>query len=384
MPRATVLCVLATLSISCSPTSSASPDPPPIQPVVSTTPVPHDPDDPSIWVHPTDPSKSLIIATDKIEQTGGLYVFGLDGGLRQTITPLDRPNNVDVEYGVRIGQRTVDIAVLTERKQHRLRAFAISADDGTLTDLAPQGLPILHGPFDSRATTLAQVKQAGAESEPMGIALYKRPSDDAVFAIVAPKTGGTTDYLWQYRLVGDDDGALRAVFVRRFGAFSRLGPTPDEIGEIEAVVVDDVLGYVYYSDERAGIRKYFADPDRADASRELALFATQNYRGDREGLAIYANGDGTGFIVSSDQIEGGTRVHLFRREGAPGKPHDHEEIAVIPTVSDATDGLEVTSRPLPGFPHGMLVMMNSRPKNFLIYRWEDIAAPAALQSSTNR
>jgi 3-phytase len=334
-------------------------------------------------VHPTDPSRSLIIATDKIAATGGLYVFGIDGTQRQAITPLDRPNNVDVEYGLMLGGRSVDIAVVTERKQHRLRVFAIQPDRllavktgggspksgaapaPALVDLAPAGIPVLDGETDQRA-------------EPMGIALYKRPSDGAIFAIVAPKTGGATDYLWQYRLEDDGRGGIKGTRVRRFGAFSQRGPTPGEAGEIEAVVVDDELGFVYYSDERYGIRKWQADPDRADAGRELAIFATDGYTGDREGLAIYAGAGGTGYIVSSDQIPGGTRLHLYRREGAPGRPHDHTEtVAIVPATADATDGLDVTSRPQPGFPRGMLVMMNSRPRNFLIYRWDDVTRAIA-------
>jgi hypothetical protein len=30
------------------------------------------------------------------------------------------------------------------------------------------------------------------------------------------------------------------------------------------------------------------------------------------------------------------------------------------------------SAPLPGFPHGLLVMMNSGARNFLFYRWQQI------------
>ena len=40
------------------------------------------------------------------------------------------------------------------------------------------------------------------------------------------------------------------------------------------VAVDDALGFVYYSDERFGIRKYRADPDAPDAATELASFGT--------------------------------------------------------------------------------------------------------------
>jgi 3-phytase len=156
----------------------------PIEPVRQTDTVPNDPDDPAIWIHPTDPARSVILGTDKVESNGGLYVFGLDGAVRQSITPLDRPNNVDVEYAVRLGTRLTDIAVVTERKQHRLRVFAIAPDNGMLSDLVPGGLPVLEGQEDEA-------------SEPMGIALYRRPRDGAVVAIVAPKTGADDNYLWQ-------------------------------------------------------------------------------------------------------------------------------------------------------------------------------------------
>jgi len=47
-------------------------------------------------------------------------------------------------------------------------------------------------------------------------------------------------------------------------------------------------------------------------------------------------------------------------------------VATIVTASDDTDGLEATPRALPGFPHGMLLMVNSSGRNFLIYDWREI------------
>lgn len=329
----------------------------------ATATVPHDPDDPAVWVHPTDPARSLILGTDKIARTGGLYVFGLDGAVRQTIAPLDRPNNVDIEHGVATPAGPIDIAVLTERRRHRLRVFRIHGDAGRLEDLAPAGLPVLGG-------------MRGARQQPMGIALYKRPRDGAVFAIVAPKLGDEREYLWQYRLTFDG-AASQATLVRRFGAFSGLGPAPDVDGEIEAVTVDDALGYVYYADEQYAVRKWAADPDDPARDQELAVIGRDGYLGDREGLAIYRRDDATGYLVSSDQVEGGTRLMIYPREGRPGAPHDHRLLAVIPTPADATDGLEVVSRPLPGFDGGLLVMMNSRPKNFLLFPWNAVASRLA-------
>ena len=131
--------------------------------------------------------------------------------------------------------------------------------------------------------------------------------------------------------------------------------------------MDDELGHVYYSDEQYGIRKYPADPDAPLAAQELAVFGLRGYQGDREGIAIYPTGPGKGFIVSSDQIPGGSRLRIYRREGLRGNPHDHGEVKTILTASDDTDGIEMTSRTLPGFPHGLLVMMNSKGRNFLLY-----------------
>ncbi len=332
-----------------------------IRPVLATAPVTDDADDPAIWVHPSDPARSLIFGTNKVKApNGALAVFGLDGKIRQVVGELDRPNNVDVEYGLRVGGRETDIAVVTERLKNRLRVFRIAPDGSGIADV----------------TSLEQARvlggRTGEASEPMGIALYRRPRDGAVFAIVAPKTGPREGYLEQYRLEDDGGGRVRAVRVRSFGRFSGTG-------EIEAVAVDDALGYVYYADEGNGIHKYHADPDHPDAARELAHFGQAGFSADREGIAIYERDGQTGYVVCTDQIEGSSQYHIYRREGAPGKPHDHSEtLKIVAGGADATDGLEITSAALGAqFPHGLMVAMNSKGRNFLIYRWEDVANSGA-------
>lgn len=332
----------------------------PIDAAYQTAALPNDPDDPAVWIHPSDPSRSLIIATVKAPApAGAIVVYGLDGQIRQMISGIDRPNNIDVEYGFTLAGRTVDIAVATERLARQLRVFRIDADAGRIVDLG--GVPILE----------AQGGEAGA---PMGIGLYRRARDNAIFAIVAPKTGPREGYLWQYRLSDAGSGRIGATFVRRFGSFSAT--TVRDENEIEAVAVDDALGYVYYADEADGVHKWHADPDAPDAGRELAHFARSGFRGDREGIAIYALPDGTGYIVCTDQLDRDSEYHVYPREGAAGDPHNHSrEIAVLRGGADATDGLEISSTPLgPGLPHGIMIAMNSTPRNFLIYRWQDVAA----------
>lgn len=325
---------------------AAAPGPRALQPAVVTQRVVHDTDDPAIWVDPQDPARSLVIGTDK-DKDGGLYAFDLDGRIVAKALGLKRPNNVDVEYGLPLGGTRVDVAVATERLASAIRVFR-------LPDLSPVdggGIAVFEGE---------------SERAPMGIALYKRPSDGAVFAIVGRKTGPTAGYLWQYRLEDDGQGRVRARKVRAFGAWSGGG-------EIEAIAVDDALGYVYYADEAVGIRKYRADPDAPDAEAELALFGGAGFREDREGISIYAIEDGTGYILVSDQQA--NRFQFFPREGSGGDPHAHPHLKTVEVAAVESDGSEVTSARLGSrFPDGLFVAM-SQGGVFHYYAWPDLARP---------
>jgi 3-phytase len=318
----------------------------PVKPVVETQQVAEDSDDPAIWIHPTDPSRSLILGTDK---GGGLYTFDLDGRILpdRTRTGLARPNNVDIEQNVMIDGRAVDIAVVTERDGGRVRVFRL-----------PDIVAIDGGGIDVFVGDTADWRM------PMGVGLYHRPSDGALFAILSRKTGPADGYLWQYRITGDGTGGVRFQKVRQFGAFS------GGEGEIEAICVDDEAGYVYYSDEWKGVRKYAADPDAPDAGVELALFGTSGFLEDREGISIYELDQRTGYILVSDQEANLLRV--FPREGTVKGRHDHPEIGVITLSAVHSDGSEVTSVPLgPRFPRGLFVAM-SEGRVFHVYRWEDL------------
>lgn len=144
-------------------------------------------------------------------------------------------------------------------------------------------------------------------------------------------------------------------------------------GELESLAVDDELGYLYGSEESVGVHKYHADANHPDAGKRLALFGRDKFIKDREGIGIYCQPGGKGYIVVSDQGDGESQVHLYRREGKPGAPHDHSElVAEISGGADTTDGLDVSSVPLGRFGGGLLVSMNSKGKNFLLYDWKGI------------
>lgn len=320
---------------------------PVIKPVIITEPAIHDTDDPAIWINPQDPAKSLIIGTDK-NVDGALYVYDLAGKIIQdkVVKGIKRPNNVDIEYGLILNNKAVDIAVTAERLENRIRVFSLpdmqAVDNG--------GIPVFEGEV---------------QRDPMGIALYKRPTDRAIFAIVGRKTGPTDgSYLWQYLLEDNGLGLVKATLVRKFGIWSG-------VKEIEAIAVDDKLGYVYYSDENVGVRKYPADPDAPQANMELALFCDTGIVQDQEGISIYEVDDSTGYILVSDQEI--NEFHIFKREGEPDNPHQHNLIKVIKVSTTSSDGSDVTSMTLnKKFPGGLFVAMSDE-RTFHYYSWTDIA-----------
>lgn len=320
-----------------------------VRPRVVTTALAHDTDDPAIWINRADPARSLVVGTDK-DTAGGLYAFDLAGKIVRQTPTLKRPNNVDILIGMMLGGKPVDIAVTTEREEQRLRVFSLP--DLALLD---KGDLVV---FDGDRTR-----------GPMGVALYRRPGDGAVFAIVGGKSGPADGYLWQYRFEDDGTGKVKMTKVRAFGRYSGKK-------EIEAIAVDAELGYVYCSDEQFGLRKYRADPAAPDAAEELALFGTTGFASDHEGISIYQQAGGQGYILVSNQQADSFRI--FSRAGTPGKPHDHPLLASVRVSSRESDGSEVTSEALPGFPGGLFVAM-STDRTFHYYAWADLAAAAKLK-----
>lgn len=309
--------------------------------------VAHDTDDPAIWIHPTDPAGSLIVGTDK-NKDGGLYVFNLEGKRIDSlcVTGLQRPNNVDIGYGFQLGNQEIDYAVTTERITHKLRFFSL-----------PEMKAIDGGGIE------AFVGEKGPEyRDLMGVATFKSPRTGKHYVIAGRKNGPSEGYLWQYEMQQDSLGDLHLELVRKFGTYSGKK-------EIEAIAVDAELGYVYYSDEQVGVRKYYSDPEMGD--QELALFATEGFADDHEGISIYKMADGTGYILVSDQQA--NQFQVFPREGTHTNLHDHPLIIVLKVDTESSDGSEVTSLSLPPhFPNGLFVAM-SEGKTFHFFRWEDLA-----------
>jgi len=324
-----------------------------VVPAYTTPKVPGDADDPAIWVHPDDPTQSLIFGTDKVGADdgvpdGGLYVYDLFANELPELHQLGLagPNNVDVQQGVPIGGEVIDIAVVTEVFAEQLRVYRLPE----MEPIDGGGLRVFEG-------------ENGRYAQPSGVGIYLR-EDGATFLHVSRILGPDRDYLHTYQLVDAGGGEVALSFVGSFGKFSGSK-------DIESVVVDDVLGHVYYCDELEGVRKYWADPDHPDYGSSLAKFTgDDDYVEAREGVTVYARDDGTGYILVSDQL--GNEVHVYPREGHDGDPDDHPLLSVFRTLSIETDGMDATAVDFDGTYEDGLFISHSDEGSFNLFSWHDI------------
>ncbi|WP_421897903.1 phytase [Marinoscillum sp.] len=315
-----------------------------LKPRFVTSAVNYDSDDPAIWLNQEDLSQSLILGTDK-DTDGGIFVFDLQGNEDTTrrVRNIQRPNNIEITYGVRLGDSLVDIAVFTEREKQQIRVYSLPE----MQPLDNGGIPVFE---DSEFRAV------------MGVGLYK-PTDTSVQVIVSRKADSLwlDQYLYQYDLI-PQDGYFVGKLTRKFGQFS------GNEGEIEAICVDQESGYVYYSDELFGVRKYHADPDMGND--QLAAFGLDDFKEDREGISIYKTGSKTGYLLVSNQQA--NEFLVYPREGKADNPHQHEIIARLKVSTNESDGSEVSHMNFGApFEKGLFVAM-SDDKTFQIYAWKDL------------
>ncbi|MBP0000034.1 MAG: phytase [Cyanobacteria bacterium SID2] len=205
-----------------------------------------DSDDPAIWVNSDNPDNSLVIATAK---DGGLVTFDLNGNLLQRILPAGfgeiRYNNVDIVSDFDLGERTVDLAIASDRENDTLAIWRIDENSRELVDVtSPNILETIFGVDDGEQTAY-------------GLTAYTEAETGIPYVFVSQGDG---NLLAQLELVANDEGQVSANLVR---TLSLPVPTGDpEDSQSEGLVVDVDRNVLYVAlEEEVGLLKTDASPN---------------------------------------------------------------------------------------------------------------------------
>ncbi|MDZ8186394.1 MAG: phytase [Nostoc sp. ChiSLP02] len=340
-----------------------------------------DADDPAIYVNGTNSADSLVLTSVK---NAGLRVYDLSGNLLQTVNPGGiRYNNIDLQYGFKLGNQSIDIAVASDRQNDKLAIFKINPNPTTpgqyLEDITDSSIGTLFQGLPFAAPYSSSSRSA------YGLALYRSPITNDYYVFVNRRETGDVA---QYKLVDKGNGKIGIERVREFTV-----PTVEEREpQTEGMVVDQQTGFLYIGQEDVGIWKFQAEPNGdttgklIDKVRDLGGSHLTN---DVEGLTIYYGKNGTGYLLASSQ--GDNTFVAYTREG------NNEYIGNFAVGNNGTidsvqesDGADVINVPLgPNFPFGLFVTQDGSNEpgkivndegeqenissNFKLVPWENIA-----------
>ena len=302
-------------------------------------------DDPAIWIHPTDSSRSRVLGTNKKQ---GLLVYDL-AGQQQQVLELGRINNVDVRQRVRLGALEMDLAVATHRDDLSVVVFAIDAS-GQIREYSrfPTGLKDIYG-----------------------ICLYQ-PHAGGLEVFVNDKNG-----TYQRYALGQAGGKLSSALVQTF----KVATQP------EACVADDAAQRLFIGEEKRGVWAMdLAEPFHTPPKLVMAVPVGGLLHADTEGLGLY-QGQHASYLVVSSQ---GNNSYVVADATPPYRVRGAFRIGMNLALgidgTSETDGLEVSATPLgAAFPQGVLIVQDGYKRlpdgaqNFKLVAWEDIAAALKLR-----
>lgn len=128
-------------------------------------------DDPAVWIHPTDPSKSIIYGSNK---TGGIVVYNLSG-TEIMYAELGRINNIDVAYNLKLQDEEIDVCGGTNRTVNAIDIYKINPETGELDFILD----------DNVISTVDEV---------YGFCFYHSPHTGTNYAILCGKNGVIEHY----------------------------------------------------------------------------------------------------------------------------------------------------------------------------------------------
>lgn len=290
-------------------------------------------DDPAVWYNAADPARSLILGTNKDE---GVYVYGMDGAERQKLL-VGQSNNVDVRG---------NLAVASNDGVNALSWFRINPETAEVTHAGNAKLERI---------------------EPYGVCLGR--VGGMLQAAVTYKDG--TIEIWPAYDGGS--GAVTLGTVRTVKLATQL----------EGCVFDDEARRLFVGEEDHGVWAIDLESDTPPVLVD-SIAQKRGLAADVEGMSLWLGEGGAGYLVVSAQAK--DRFVVYDRK----PPHAVLGVISVGPSRDGkvdrvshTDGLDVMSSPLPGFPKGVLVVhddANPAPEedqNFKVVDWRDVEAALA-------
>ncbi|MDH3652075.1 MAG: phytase [Saprospiraceae bacterium] len=298
-----------------------------------------DQDDMCIWLHPDDPSRSLIITADK--DAWKLFVYNLEGEELNTYDLPHRPGNIDVIYNFPFDGQLIDVVGFNTRSVNNAR-FGFYKINLVTLGLDSLGYPMTDNWSD----------------ELYGFALYRSPNNNAFYAFGSDQSSR----IQQYQFFDDGNGGISLEHKRTWQNGSMSFPT-------EGMVADQENGLLYAANENQGIYVYQADEDQSTDHLRFLGLDPGKLDDDVEGLTIYYAASGAGYLIASSQGE--NYFSVFERA---------DSNAFIGTfringVQD-TDGIDLVSSALnENFHAGIFACHNDRlePQHVELVSWADIA-----------
>lgn len=306
-------------------------------------------DDPAIWRNAADPAASLIVGTDK---KAGLYVYGLDGRVRDFVAA-GALNNVDLR-DVRMADGSPRMLVAasdrTDLAEPRIALFALDGASAKLTALGAEAfLPAGHAPAEAYGFCMGGPLAAGELAR-----AYVVLKDGTVAESRLVERGG--------RIVPEH---LRDV---KFATQS------------EGCVVDDAARTLYVAEEDVGIWKVALDREALGATEFARVGPGDGLVADVEGLALARAPSGKAWLVASSQGDNAYAVFDPATGALAGRFRING--GAIDGTSD-TDGIEVALGDFgPAFPEGLFVAQDGdnapEAQNFKLLSWRAIRIALGL------
>lgn len=297
-------------------------------------------DDPAIWRDPRDPSRSLIVGTDK---KAGLNVYDINGRQRHFVDA-GRVNNVDLIEAT-IGGRAGVLVAASDRNDPLNAKIALFELDTMAATLRPLGA-VAAGPGEAYGLCLAS--QGGA------IHAYMVAKDGAIAQVALDLSGATPG-----------------------GTIVR---TMKLATQSEGCVVDARTNILYVAEENAGLWRFDAAPNGSTAPIPLARVDGAKLVADVEGLALAPIGEKGGWLVVSSQ--GDNAYALYRLEDGVFAGRFRIGAGRFGETSE-TDGIGLVLGDFgPDYPGGLFVAQDgdNQPKaqNFKLVAWDAVVKALGL------